>query len=277
VKSCNSFSRNKFQALTPAAQLHSIDKLLTGWEENLFDNLQSETLRRHILECIDWMEQPVPDSISKLAIEFELHNDPHLLSECIGKFRAGQGLIYKDSQLTILKGDGIRSSDSAQLPRARQVIVILDNLRSVFNIGSIFRTAECLGLQAIWLCGICATPDNPALHKTAMGTSDRIAWRHFAETREAIETAKVEEYCVYALETAQESKSVFACGFDIPMALVVGNESLGIAPAVLELCDQYVALPVLGWKNSLNVGVAFAVAAYQIIFGATTQTTDTGE
>ena len=102
--------------------------------------------------------------------------------------------------------------------------------------------------------------------KTSMGTCDRVAWCQFQETSQAIAKYRQAGYTIYALETAQDAVSVFDFQPQLPLALIIGNESLGISQDVLALCDGCLALPVLGWKNSLNVGVAFAVTAYQLVF-----------
>jgi len=114
---------------------------------------------------------------------------------------------------------------------------------------------------------VTATPANPALARTAMGTADRVPWRHFPSTLEAVQAAKAQGYELYALETTADATSVFEAEYRFPLALVVGNESLGISQEVLELCGQHVSLAVQGWKNSLNVAVAFGICAYQAVFG----------
>ncbi len=268
MKHLNSYSKKKFQSLSHTGQIHAINALSTALEESFEDTTLRKQYRDHILECISWMDVPLQDNVKQLALALHDQSSPHALSDAIARFRLSQGFTFTDTQLSIRKGDGQRNADPVMRERSQKVIVILDNLRSVFNIGSIFRTSECLALCEIWLCGISATPENPALHKTAMGTSEHVTWRHFPETQEAIRTAKAEGYCVYALETTQDSRSVFNTEFCLPLALVLGNESLGLAPETLALCDYHISLPVQGWKNSLNVAVAFAICAYQIVFAS---------
>ncbi len=177
-----------------------------------------------------------------------------------------KGIIRKDNQIPIRTRDGSPEQDPAATARAQQIIVIADNLRSVFNVGSIFRTSECLALAGIYLCGISPTPQHPNMEKTAMGTSSLVPWQYFANTADAIHRAQLQGYTVYALETAENATSVFEATISFPIAIVLGNESLGISPETLQLCDKIIDLPVLGWKNSLNVGVAFSICAYQIVF-----------
>ncbi|MBW6513592.1 MAG: RNA methyltransferase [Candidatus Syntrophosphaera sp.] len=267
MKPLISYSQRKFQALDAPGRIKALNKLLTALETVLGDPACSSPLLSQIRLCIGWMEKPLPQSVLRLANDLGNDPDPHQISQAITRFQGSLGLTFKDGQIAVLKGDGLRVSDPAAKERAQNVIVILDNLRSVFNIGSIFRGVECLAIKEIWLCGVSATPAHPALEKTARGTANRVSWRYFERTPEAIETAKAAGYHLYALETTQNSQSVFKSDYRFPLALVLGNESLGISEEVLALCAHQVSLPVQGWKNSLNVAVAFSVCAYQIVFG----------
>lgn len=269
MKTLGAFSQKKFQGLDPQAQIKALDKLLSSLDEALSAGKPLNELIRNIQECLTWVAEPLPDNLVKLSANLAKASSPREAELAIASFKASLGQSFKDSHLTLREQDGPRFVNPQTLERAQQVILILDNLRSAFNIGAIFRSAECLGLQAIWLCGVCATPENPALVKTARGTTDKVAWRHFSETSQAVLAAKTLGYTVYALETAPQAGSVFTARYSLPLALVLGGESLGIGEA-LALCDEVVALPVQGWKNSLNVAVACAVCAYQIVFGCQT-------
>lgn len=273
MKPLLSYSQNKFQALTAPAQIKALNKLLNSLDASLDDHDRSSVLLTQIQKCITWMDKPLAANVLSLTEALHKATSPYQLALAIADFQNSLGWNVKDSGFPVIRGDGMRSTDPAALSRSASVIVILDNLRSAFNVGSIFRSSECLGLQAIWLCGVTATPDNPALLKTARNTTELVGWRYFPDTISAVEAAKAECYSVCALETTQDARSVFAVDFALPLALVVGNESLGIAEEVLSRCDHHVALPVQGWKNSLNVGVAFAVCAYQIVFGPNSPST----
>lgn len=268
MKSLLSYKRAKFQALSTPGQIKALNKLLSSLELVLNEPARSTALQAHIQECIEWMGNPSSANVLNLSEALHRAAGPRQIALAIAEFQNSLGLIFRDSGLQVIKGDGLRSADPQAKSRAAGVLVILDNLRSAFNVGSIFRSSECLGLQAIWLCGVSATPDNPALQKTARDTAKLVSWRYFPQTITAIEAAKAAGYSVYALETTENARSVFTAEFAPALALVVGNESLGIAEEVLLSCDHHIALPVLGWKNSLNVGVAFAICAYQIVFGA---------
>jgi len=167
---------------------------------------------------------------------------------------------YRDHQLNLKRYDGI-SHKGTSMP----VQVVLDNLRSAFNVGSIFRTAECLQLEKLHLCGVTATPTNPKLQKTAMGTHNELCWEQHSDTLTLIKTLQNQNIPCYALETASEAEEIFAFPYQFPCALVIGNEALGIDEKVLEGCDALIRIPVRGWKNSLNVGTAFAICAYDML------------
>ncbi len=214
---------------------------------------------------------PPSDPLSQIARELNQATTPHQLLPIISAWQDRQHKTFKDSQIHIRTRDGSPSLQPERLIQSQKIIVVLDNLRSVFNVGSIFRSSECLALGGLYLCGITPTPEHPNLPKTAMGTHEHVPWRYFDTTEHALTELKRDSYKIYALETAGGAASVFETGFDFPMALLLGNESLGIAPEILSLCDQIVDLPVLGWKNSLNVGVAFAISAYQIVFNNETR------
>ncbi len=140
---------------------------------------------------------------------------------------------------------------------------VLENIRSAFNVGSIFRLADCLAIQEIILCGYTPTPGNESLEKTSLGTSQNTPWGHRDHLKDALTELKNKGVQIFALETAEKSKSLFAMQFDRPTALVVGNERFGIEPENLKLCDGVISIPTYGAKNSLNVSNALSIASYE--------------
>eukprot|EP00756_Hemistasia_phaeocysticola_P055895 Hpha_TRINITY_DN31893_c0_g1::TRINITY_DN31893_c0_g1_i2::g.29981::m.29981 len=159
-------------------------------------------------------------------------------------------------------GDGSGSSPGEVMP----LTVVLDNLRSAFNVGSIFRTSECLRAERLVLCGYTAVPDdgNGQTKKAAMGTEQHVAHSRCESTHEAVKELKARGVRVYALETVEGAHMLHHFSFPRPCALLLGNERHGIEADLLALCDGCVRIPCRGVKNSLNVGVAFAVAAYEM-------------
>lgn len=151
------------------------------------------------------------------------------------------------------------------------MLAILDNIRSAKNVGGIFRTADGAGLQKLWLCGITPNPnDNAQIAKTALGAEQTVLWEHAPSTVALVEKLKAQDVIILALEAAPGSTSLFSYTLpkvDTPIALVVGSEPAGVDPAVLDLADAILSLPMSGRKCSLNVAVAFGIAVYFLRFG----------
>ncbi len=144
------------------------------------------------------------------------------------------------------------------------ILVILDNIRSAFNVGAIFRSAECFGCEGLILCGYTATPDNPKLLKTTMGTEQNVAWQYEAHTAKAIRNIKDQGYHTIALERSPSSISLYQYRFPKKTALILGNERHGLAPHIIKDCEATTHIPMWGSKNSLNVGAAFACVASEV-------------
>lgn len=142
--------------------------------------------------------------------------------------------------------------------------VICDNIRSLENIGSIFRTADALNIDKIFLCGICGKPPNSKISKTALGAENWIEWEYSGLAWKLIEKLKKEKIFIVALEQAKNSLSYTKFKPEFPLALVVGNEIRGVSSSVLKRADKIISLPMFGRKESLNVAVAFGIAAYGI-------------
>jgi 23S rRNA (guanosine2251-2'-O)-methyltransferase len=143
--------------------------------------------------------------------------------------------------------------------------LVLDNLRSAFNVGNIFRLAEVTHLRGIVTCGYTATPPHPKLAKTARGCESLVPCRHHADSLTAVRELQVQGYCVVGLETVAEAPLVWDLEWRFPLVFLLGNEALGVANPALQACDQVARLPVFGHKNSLNVGNCAAVAVYQAL------------
>lgn len=149
--------------------------------------------------------------------------------------------------------------------------LLLDNIRSLHNVGAIFRSADGAGIRHIHLSGMSGTPAHPKLAKTALGAHEHIPWsysKNGLETAVALQTAG---YRLWALEETEQAQSLFQPGIladdGRPIVLIVGNENVGVDPDILALCEQIVALPMQGVKDSLNVSVALGIAVYTIRFG----------
>jgi len=162
-------------------------------------------------------------------------------------------LITTDDKPTKIEAQGIRSP----------LVFVLDNIRSSFNVGAIFRTADCVGAEKIYLCGYTPTPENETLKKTAMNTTDSMPWTQKNKLIDAITELKAQGYQVVALETAEHASSLHDYLFKKKTAIVVGNERFGLDRETLAQVDAVVSIPLYGFKNSLNVSNAMAITAFE--------------
>lgn len=151
------------------------------------------------------------------------------------------------------------------------VEALLDNIRSIFNVGAMFRTADGAGLRQIHLAGITATPENPKVAKTALGAESAIPWHYYSNGVEAARLLQGQGYRLWALERTRASVSIFQTqpADESPLLLIVGNEKAGVDPGILALCDHVFHIPMVGYKSSLNVAIAFGIAAYYLRYGET--------
>jgi tRNA G18 (ribose-2'-O)-methylase SpoU len=149
--------------------------------------------------------------------------------------------------------------------RKNPLYIILDNLRSAFNVGSIFRLADTMRIEGVYLCGYTACPPHKKLEKTSLGTIDYVPWKHFDSTAEAVRYAQEQGAEVWAAETTTRSELYSNVPIPKKVALVFGNEALGVSRKVLCQCDKIVEIPTFGYKNSLNVATACSVIGYSVI------------
>lgn len=146
------------------------------------------------------------------------------------------------------------------------VAVVVDNVRSLNNIGSLFRTCDCLAVEGIALCGISACPPSPEIHKTALGAEDSVSWTYYGSTLEAVKTLREAGYMICCLEQVKGSVSLdeFMPEPGRKIALVVGNEVDGVDPGVVDVADVCIEIPQFGTKHSLNVTVSAGIALWQL-------------
>lgn len=147
------------------------------------------------------------------------------------------------------------------------LIVVLDDVRSLYNVGSVFRTGDAFRIEAIYLCGITATPPHNEIHKTALGAEDSVDWRYFNTADEAVEELHRNGYYVYAVEQVEGSTkaplqpSVLKDGQRY--AVILGNEVKGVHQNVVDLCDECLEIPQFGTKHSLNVSVTAGIIIWE--------------
>jgi 23S rRNA (guanosine2251-2'-O)-methyltransferase len=145
------------------------------------------------------------------------------------------------------------------------VMALLDNIRSLYNVGAFFRTADAAGIESLLLCGITGRPPHRAISKTALGAETIVRWEYASYTRPVVEFLRAERYEIAAVETSVRSVDLFDWKPAFPVCLIFGNEIEGIRPEVSALADTHVRIPMLGLKHSLNVATAGGVVIYELL------------
>jgi len=147
------------------------------------------------------------------------------------------------------------------------VIAVLENIRSAYNVGSVFRTADAFLLQAIYITGYTCTPPHKEIKKTALGAEKSVDWKHFTNAYEAITELKNNGYKVYAIEQALNSQQLQLMDFNSneKIAVIFGNEVTGVEQTTIEQCDGCIEIPQLGMKHSLNIATAAGVVLWEIV------------
>lgn len=148
--------------------------------------------------------------------------------------------------------------DTFKQSKKTPLTVVLDNVRSLHNVGSIFRTADAFRIERIYLCGITATPPNAEIHKTALGAENSVEWAFFDDALTAVQLLKQQEYTVFAVEQAENSIPLPQLQLDPTKqyAIVLGNEVKGVQQQVVDACQGCIEIPQFGTKHSLNVSIA---------------------
>lgn len=149
--------------------------------------------------------------------------------------------------------------------RKLPLVVVLDNVRSLHNVGSVFRSCDAFRIEAVYLCGITATPPSAEIHKTALGAEDSVSWKYNESTLDAVEELKQQGYFVYSIEQVEGSENMAKISLDASKryAVVLGNEVKGVEQAVVNASDSCLEIPQLGTKHSLNVSVTAGIVVWE--------------
>ena len=150
--------------------------------------------------------------------------------------------------------------------------ILLDNVRSTLNVGSVFRTADGVGgIRRIHLCGVTPTPDHPKIVKTALGAENFIDWVQHWNSLEVVQDYKEKGYQIWSIEEGQNSEPIFSAGKmagESPILLILGSETSGVDPDILQISDKILMIPMAGNKRSLNVSTAFGIAVYMLRYSS---------
>ena len=166
----------------------------------------------------------------------------------------------KNSELERLTVDEFKQAEKFPL------VIVLDNIRSLNNIGSAFRTGDAFRIESIYLCGITATPPHREIHKTALGAENTVDWKYFESTNEAVNSLKEKGFKIVAVEQAAQSTLLqdFKTDISEKLALIFGNEVDGVEDSIMELADYCVEIPQFGTKHSLNITVSLGIVIWHI-------------
>jgi len=159
-----------------------------------------------------------------------------------------------------------KSIDEFKQSEKTPIIIVLDNVRSLNNIGSVFRTSDALLIEAVYLCGITATPPHRELHKTALGAEDSVNWEYFKNTEDAVTKLKENEFEVYSVEQAENSISLenFEVNSSKKYALIFGNEVKGVQQKIVDSSDGCIEIPQFGTKHSFNISVSCGIVLWDL-------------
>ena len=162
---------------------------------------------------------------------------------------------------------GRKSVEEFKASDKTPIIVVLENIRSAYNVGSVFRTSDAFLVEAIYIIGYSAKPPHKEIKKTALGAEETVDWKYFKTTAEAIEELRAKGFNVYAAEQAEGSFKLNAIGFepDEKIAVVFGNEVTGVEQSTITLCDGCLEIPQLGMKHSLNIATAAGVILWELV------------
>lgn len=226
-------------------------------EDGLFPAGELEELARRLKE----FENEERVEIAKLA-GLVPHLDPAM---SVRTFVALMIPVERALEKT-LRDDDFLITDRDRAPAARRTLpvrLVLDNLRSAFNVGSILRTADGFGAEKVYLCGYTPSPQDGKTARTALGADAVVEWESVARTETVLEALKASGWHLVALETSPRALDLAAPFPEQPTAFVLGNERFGLSPSILKLCDDVRQLPLIGVKNSLNVATIAALSLYE--------------
>jgi tRNA G18 (ribose-2'-O)-methylase SpoU len=161
---------------------------------------------------------------------------------------------------------GRLSSDEFKASEKNRIILVLDNIRSLNNVGSAFRTADAFLIEAIYLCGVTGTPPKPEIEKTALGATSTVSWKYFKTTKEAIAELKSVDYYIASIEQAKNSVMLNRFQKPVqPIALVFGNEVYGVDQEIIDQSNACIEIPQFGTKHSFNVSVSMGIVLWELL------------
>ena len=159
-----------------------------------------------------------------------------------------------------------KSVEEFKMSSKTPVIIVLDNVRSLNNVGSVFRTADAFLVEAVYLCGITGQPPNKEIQKTALGATESVSWKHFENTLDAVAELKANKYIVYAIEQTESAIMLnnFMPSKKQKIAIIFGNEVKGVEQDVIDASEDVIEIPQIGTKHSLNISVSVGIVMWDL-------------
>lgn len=235
-----------------------------SWD-NALKKEQSQHMWNH---CLEILSQHKNSSIQQLSQELKniIHDFNHIqqIDHALALLEREGGFSISDDQFMVSTED----SPAPKKTSPHKLHLVLDNLRSAFNVGSLLRTSEALGVSCVHLCGYTSTPKNSKAAKAALGAQDWISWAYWESTHQCLQSLREKKISLYALETSAQAVELKNFAPQFPCALILGNERYGLSQETLERVDNIVTISLSGRKNSLNVGVCGGMALYKILTSA---------
>jgi len=166
-----------------------------------------------------------------------------------------------------MKELGRKTVEEFKVAEKIPIIVVLENIRSAYNVGSLFRTADAFLLKSIYICGYTAFPPHKEIKKTALGAEETVEWKYFKLIKDAIEELRNENFKIYAVEQTENSLMLQSTNFQPAekLAVIFGNEVTGVEQSTIELTDGCIEIPQLGMKHSLNIATAAGVVLWELV------------
>lgn len=215
-------------------------------------------LKRLILNLQE-TEDPILKKLSRYADHLNAEMSLRHLVTIMVPFERLMNRSVQDDDILIHSQDTLDKMDTPKLP----LVFVLDNFRSAFNTGSIFRTADGLGIEKIYLCGYTPTPENEKVRRTTLGADKYVPWEEHKDIKKLLHQLKYDGYQIIAIETSDQADEIQEPFIKTPTAFVFGNERFGLEADLLKLCDASRKIPMAGIKNSLNVAVCAAISTWE--------------
>ncbi len=229
------------------------------WEKKQEREKSLKVLYRYLTILASHEEKEVAEKA--LALKAIFPSTPEELQIFLMDLERENQIDLKDSDFLITTKDTEQRISDHLLP----IHIVLDNLRSSFNVGSIFRTAEALGALKIHLCGYTPTPDNAKTKKSALGTDNWIDWTYWESSIECLESLRAQGVQTYSFETDKKAKALDSFTPQFPCAIILGNERYGLGTPILRRSTEILKISLKGKKNSLNVGTCAAIALNHLV------------